>query len=174
MLSHVLVLYAYALKVKHGKIIPAKFTKAFFKTYNDWSCQKKQLYINEFNINGKPMNQFSSLFGGRNVNAIGTICYVLDKELDANIDFFGVVELDQRKSFPDDEIYKRWKEQGMTDGYTDLPLELEDAVGDHKIPRSEGVKLGGVTEYHNLVVTSAVINNIKSNMNPESFKKQIE
>ena len=86
---------------------------------------------------------------------------------------FGIIEMDQRVSFSDEDIYKKWKEQGMKDGYTGDALEFEYAVGDHYIPRSEGVKLGGVTEYDNLIVTSDVNNRIKSNMNPESFKEQV-
>ena len=61
----------------------------------------------------------------------------------------------------------------MKDGYTGQPIELEDCVGDHVIPRSEGIENGGVTEYHNLIVTSASNNSIKSNMNADSFRKQV-
>jgi hypothetical protein len=173
MLSQVLILYANDLKEKYGKIIPAKYVKAFFKVYNDWSCVDKKLYMNELTQNGNQMKEFSSLFGGKNSNALGTICYVLDKEMTKDISSFGIIEMDQRVSFSDEDIYKKWKEQGMKDGYTGDALEFEDAVGDHYIPRSEGVKLGGVTEYDNLIVTSDVNNRIKSNMNPESFKEQV-
>ena len=53
-------------------------------------------------------------------------------------------------------------------------LEFEDAVGDHRIPRSEGIDNGGITEYNNLVVTADVNNRIKSNMNAVSFSKLSE
>ena len=173
MLSQVIILYANDLKEKYGKIIPAKYVKAFFKVYNDWSCVDKKLYMNELTQNGNQMKEFSTLFGGKNSNALGTICYVLDKEMTKDMSSFGIIEMDQRVSFSDEDIYRKWKEQGMKDGYTGEALEFEDAVGDHYIPRSEGVKLGGVTEYDNLVVTSDVNNRIKSNMNPESFKEQV-
>ena len=96
----------------------------------------------------------------------------LDEELEKDISSFGVIELDLR-DFTSEQIYRKWKEQDCLDGYTGKPLDFEDAVGDHIIPRSEGVLLGGVTEEYNLIVTSDVNNRIKSNMNPESFRKQV-
>ena len=179
MLSLVLVLYANELNMTFGKLIPAKYTEAFFKVYDEWSDVKKKLYINELMykggkfIKGSQMKEFNTLFGGKNSNAIGTICYVLDKEMKKDMNSFGIVEMDQRVSFSDEDIYKKWQEQGMKDGYSSHDLDLEDAVGDHVVPRSEGIELGGVTEYHNLIVTSHSNNLSKSNMNPESFKKQV-
>jgi len=172
MVSKVLILYANDLKTTYGKVIPAKYTKAFFKVYDDWSCKTKQLYKDRKAYNGNQMGEFNTLFGGQNVNAINTICSILDEELEKDISAFGVVEIDQT-DFTNEEIYKKWKDQDKKDYWTGYPLEFEDAVGDHLIPRSEGKKLGGVTEYHNLVVTSDVNNRIKSNMNPESFRKQV-
>ena len=131
MLSHILVLYAIDLKNRYGKLIPSKYTKSFFKVYDDWSCDKKKLYIDRTTMNGNQLGQFNTLFGGRNANAIGTICMILDEEVEKDIDSFGIIEIDPRESFTDEEIYKKWKEQGMKDGYTDLPLEFEEAVGDH-------------------------------------------
>ena len=172
MLSQVLILYANDLKTKYGKIIPAKYTEAFFKVYNDWSCQKKELYKDRKTHNGNQMGEFKTLFGGKNVNSLHTICSVLDEELEKDISSFGVIELDLR-DFTSEQIYRKWKKQDCLDGYTGKPLDFEDAVGDHIIPRSEGVLLGGVTEEYNLIVTSDVNNRIKSNMNPESFRKQV-
>ncbi len=172
MLSMVLILYANDLKTKYGKLIPAKYTKAFFKVYNDWSCKTKKLYKDRKTYNGNQLGEFDTLFGGKNVNALNTICSILDEELEKDISAFGVVEIDLR-DFTNEQIYQKWKEQGGLDYWTKLPIDFEDAVGDHFIPRSEGKALGGVTEYHNLVVTSDVNNRIKSNMNPESFMKQV-
>ena len=172
MLSQVLILYANDLKTKYGKLIPSKYTKSFFKVYSDWSCQTKQLYKNGKTYNGNQLGEFHTLFGGKNVNALNTICGILDEELKNDISAFGVVEIDLR-DFTNEQIYQKWKEQGGLDYWTKLPIDFEDAVGDHYIPRSEGILLGGVTEYHNLVVTSDVNNRMKSNMNPDSFSKQV-
>ena len=172
MLSQVLILYANDLKTKYGKVIPAKYTEAFFKVYNDWSCQKKELYKNRKTHNGNQMGEFRTLFGGKNPNALNTICDILDEEVEKDISAFGIVEIDLT-NFSNEDIYKKWKEQNGIDYWTGKPLEFEDAVGDHYIPRSEGVLLGGVTEYSNLVVTSDVNNRMKSNMNPDSFRTQV-
>ena len=172
MLSQVLILYANDLKTNYGKVIPAKYTEAFFKVYSDWSCQKKELYKKRKTHNGNQMGEFRMLFSGKNPNAINTICDILDEEVEKDISAFGIIEIDLT-DFTNEEIYKKWKEQDCRDGWNGKPLKFEDAVGDHYIPRSEGKLLGGVTEYHNLVVTSDVNNRLKSNMNPDSFKKQI-
>ena len=173
MLSHILVLYANDLTNKYGKINSSIYTKKFFEIHDDWSCDKKKLYMNETTFNGKQMTAFKDLFGGRNKNAIGTICKILDKEFEKDNDSFGVVKLDLRKTFSKDDIYLKWKEQKMMDGYSNLPLSLEDAAGDHRIPRSAGIKEGGVTEYPNLVVTSKENNLRKGNMDSKTFKSQL-
>ena len=64
--------------------------------------------------------------------------------------------------------------QGGVDAVTGRTLKREDAVGDHIIPRSEGIENGGVTEPHNLQVISGYNNSIKSNMNDKSFKNQMK
>ena len=71
-------------------------------------------------------------------------------------------------------VLKRWYEQGCIDFYTGLPLDEEDIAGDHYIPRSHGVKAGGVTEYHNLVVCSQSINKQKLNQHGDEFRKQFD
>ena len=173
MLTHVLVLYGNDLRGKYVKLNSAKYTKKFFEVYDNWSCLDKKLYENETTINGSQMGQFKDFFGGRNQNAIGTICKVLDMEFEKDNASFGVIKMDARKSFSKDDIYMKWKEQEMKDGYTGLPLELKDAHGDHIIPRSAGTEAGGVTEYHNLKVTSMENNLRKGNMDGEVFRKQV-
>ena len=119
------------------------------------------------------MEPFNKLFGGKNPKAIGTITYVLDKELKADIDSFGVVELDNRTTFSKADIIRKWEEQGRKCYYTNKPLDIKNIAGDHKIPRSWGIKKGGVTEYHNLVVTSKTLNNKKLNMGSDDFQKLV-
>ena len=114
MLSQVLILYANDLKTKYGKVIPAKYTEAFFKVYNDWSCQKKELYKNRKTHNGNQMGEFRTLFGGKNPNALNTICDILDEEVEKDISAFGIVEIDLT-NFSNEDIYKKWKEQNGID-----------------------------------------------------------
>ena len=170
MVTHILVMYALELKERFGGIIESIYTSAFFDVYDRWSDLDKKLYANRVTHNGKQLNQFDKLFGGLNINAIMTIRGILEEEMLSDKKKFGIIELDPRKTFPPEDIYKKWKEQDCKDHYTGYPLDQEDYTGDHFIPRSEGIANGGVTEYHNLVVTRLEMNGRKSNMNPESFE----
>jgi hypothetical protein len=116
------------------------------------------------------MEPFNKLFGGKNTKAIGTITYVLDKELKADMDSFGVIELDIRETFSKPDIIQKWEEQGRKCYYTGEPLDIKQIAGDHYIPRIWGKKKGGLTEYSNLVVTSKKLNGRKLNMSGDEFK----
>ena len=140
--------------------------------YSDWSCKTKKLYKDKKTYNGNQLGEFNTLFGGKNFNAITTITDILDEELEKDISAFGVVEIDLR-DFTNEQIYQKLKDQGGLDYWLNTPLDFEDAVGDHLIPRSEGVLLGGVTEYDNLVVCSKSLNWKKGNMNGDDFKAML-
>ena len=86
---------------------------------------------------------------------------VLEKNL-TDLNEWGIVETDPRRNFSQDEIYRKWVEQGCKDYYTGEEIALEDCVGDHNIPHSWGVQRGGVTEYSNLIVTCEYHNGQKS------------
>ena len=58
------------------------------------------------------------------------------------------------RAFTRDQIAAKLAEQGFVDGWTGEPLTMDDAVGDHKTPWSEG----GRTTYDNLIVCSARTN----------------
>lgn len=174
MLSTILIQYGYELKNKNGKLNVSTYTNKFFSVYTKWSDIKNRLWNDKFMPNGTPMKPFNEMFGGLNANAIGGICSVLDEELKADTDSFGVVKLDARETFAKGLVLKRWYEQGCIDFYTGLPLDEEDIAGDHYIPRSHGVKAGGVTEYHNLVVCSQSINKQKLNQHGDEFRKQFD
>jgi len=140
------------------------------------------LYINETMDNGNQMKEFNELFNGKNGNAIKTIFKVLDIEYLENPLFpspekevqMGLIKLDPRVSFTRSEILKKWQEQGGKCFYTDEPIDEDDLAGDHFIPRSFGVALGGVTEYSNLVVCSKRTNIKKSNMHGDDFKEMLK
>jgi hypothetical protein len=175
MFSQIIILYGYELKQRYGAMDIPTYISKFFAVYDKWSDTNKKLYMNEFMFGSKTeqMQPFNKLFGGKNSKAIGTITYVLDKELKANMDSFGVIELDPRETFGKADIIQKWEEQGRKCYYTNKPLDIKNIAGDHKTPRSWGVKKGGVTEYHNLVVTSKALNNKKLNMGSEDFEKLV-
>lgn len=176
MLSQMLILYGYEQKLKYGKLVIDDYTKKFFEVYDKWSNTQTKLYSKEkmFGTKNEQMEPFNKLFGGKNQKAIGTITYVLDKELKADIDSFGIIEIDPRETFPKTDIIQKWEEQGRVDYYTGEPLNIKQIAGDHYIPRSWGIKKGGVTEYHNLVVTSKKLNLRKLNMSGDEFKALIQ
>jgi hypothetical protein len=174
MLSQMLILYGYELKSKYGKLITDVYVRKFFSVYDAWSNTKLKLYSNElmFGTQDEQMEPFNKLFGGKNKKAIGTITYVLDMELKKDEDSFGVIEIDAR-DFTKPQIIQKWEEQGRICYFTGNPLELKDIAGDHYIPRSWGVKKGGVTEIDNLVVTSKKLNLRKLNVHGDDFKKML-
>ena len=87
-------------------------------------------------------------------------------------DSFGVVEIDVR-NFSKAQIIQKWEEQGRICFFTGQSLELKDIAGDHYIPRSWGIKKGGVTEIDNLAVTSKKLNLKKLNMHGDDFIKML-
>lgn len=171
MFSQMLILYGYSLKNKYGKLIIETYVNKFFEVYEKWSNTSTKLYTNEFmfGTDDEQMEPFNKLFGGKNPKAIGTITYVLDKELKEDMDSFGVIEIDTR-DFTRDQIIRKWEEQGRVDFYDKQPLDNKKLVGDHYIPRSWGKKKGGITEYDNLVVTSKSHNLKKLNMSGDEYK----
>jgi hypothetical protein len=164
-----MILYARDLKKSHGKINLDLFVTEWFSLAYEWNDTKKKKYEGLFEANGKtPMKPFWDNFGGINSNAINTICNVVD----ANLSNVGI-DIDTR-NFTKKQIVDKLIEQGGLDYYTKKLLKLENAVGDHIIARSEGINNGGVTEMHNLAVTSDFNNRTKSNMSAEAFENQME
>ena len=104
-----------------------------------------------------------------NQNVFNTAKQIVLGELEKNPEGWGFVELDPREKFDKSLIAQRLAENGGVDDYTGESLLLADAVGDHDIPRSWGIALGGVTEYSNLKVTTAFHNNKKLNRNGDQY-----
>jgi len=174
-----LVLYGYELKTKYGKLTTDVYVRKFFDVHKRWSntdlSKGPRLYADEvmFGTQDEQMEPFNKLFGGKNKKAIGTITYILDKEVLEDMDSFGIVELDGRETFTKSQIIQKWEEQDRKCYFTGELLELKDVAGDHYIPRSWGIKKGGVTEMHNLVVTSKKLNLKKSSMHGDDFMKML-
>lgn len=174
MSAMILVLYANEIE-KKGSVIKNRrdYTNAFFATIEKWSDHKTKLYMNETTVGGKQMPPMIELFGGKNENAIATIVKILDKEVAANSKAFGLTKLDSRESFTKEDIFKKWKEQDYKCRYTGRVLAEDELIGDHYIPRSWGIEMGGVTEYSNLAVTDKIINQQKLNMHGDDFIKML-
>ena len=164
-----MILYARDLQKRFGKINLDLFVSEWFRVGTEWNDTKLALYEGLFEANGKtPMKQFWANFNGINSNAINTICNVMDD----NIGNVGI-KIDSR-DFTAKQIDDALIAQGGVDGWTGKPLKRKNAVGDHRIPRSAGIDAGGVTEPHNLVVTSDFNNRTKSNMDGTVFNEQMK
>jgi hypothetical protein len=177
MLSQTLIMYGYELKIKYGKLITDVYVSKFFEVYDKWSntdATKPRLYQNEkmFGTDDEQMEPFNKLFNGKNKKAFSTISYVLDKELKLDEASFGAISIDST-NFSKPQIIQKWEEQGRKCYFTGQSLELKDIAGDHYIPRSWGIKKGGVTEMDNLVVTSKKLNLRKLNVHGDDFKKML-
>ena len=171
MTTQMMVLYADKLQALYGKIDIAQYVSSFFNTWDDWSCLKEKLFADHYDISGKkPLPPFKQLFGGKNANAIGTIFWVLDRELDAGKYTFGITNRDSSRAFPREMVEKRWRAQGCVCYYTEQSLDLEDAVGDHFVPWHKG----GKTVWDNLVVTSKFHNSRKGDMTGTQYEEMLE
>ena len=174
MFSLILTHYGYEMFQQYENMIESVYVEKFLQIYDDWNCETNKLYMNETQYNGKQMGPISASFNGKNKNALETIVKVLDKV--DELEQWGVVELDPRKSFKKDDIMRKAKEQDWICPFTGVSLKdkIKVLVGDHKIPRIKGIKAGGVTEYHNLIVTTHEVNRKKSTMSSEDFSKWCE
>ena len=155
-----------------------KFSKKMVDVVDKWNNPKFYEIDSNGNVryqaNGTtPLGPFKSLWGAFNSNVINTALEIFNKEMGLDPDW-GFVEIDSRVSFSDSDIEKRWNEVGRVCEYTGEPIALKDVVGDHATPRSWGVKMGGVTEYDNLRVTTAYHNGRKLQMNEEAYRAKLE
>ena len=176
MVALVLCLYYQELKGTYGKVNMKDYTDKFFQVYDDWSCPKKELYKGRLqNDKSKALGQFKSLFGGKGSNAMKTIHDVLELNISpSNLNEWGIVEIDSRRTFSEDDKYRKWKEQEGKCYFTGEFIELEDAVADHDIPHAWGVDKGGVTEYDNLIITTQHHNSKKSDkFTAEQYKEEL-
>tara|TARA_R110000796_G_C14534294_1_gene432228 strand:- start:88 stop:1737 length:1650 start_codon:yes stop_codon:yes gene_type:complete len=175
-MAFTLLSYGYEKQQTYGKLDKQKYVDWFFDVHTRWSDIGLGLYANHTfpHDNKKALPQFNQLFGGLNKNAIGAQIYVLDLELKQDKSKAGVIELDSRASFSKSDINRKFFEQGQKCFFTGEQLNISDIAGDHYIARSLGIERGGLTEYHNLVITSPALNNDKDNKSPEEFHKFLQ
>ena len=150
----------------------AKYVNQLFKTYDKW--MDSNVYLGKKQADGKTdMTPFNKLFGGKNSNVFKTAYMIVENEM-INPNDWGFVELDPKRTFSKNDIQKRLAENGGICDYTGEPLSFEDAVGDHYIPHSWGVSLGGMTEYSNLAVTTKFHNLKKLNISGDEYKSKLQ
>lgn len=167
--THILALYYMNLTGRlnsKASVTKSVFANMFISVLEEWNDKDKALFRDESTYNGNPMPPALELFGGYNKNAIMTIKSILDKYDPLE---YGVTFTDDA-SFPKEWIVKKLEEQGGTDYYTGLPLDIDNAEGDHYTAKSAG----GKTEYSNLVVCSRSVNRQKSNMSAKAFIEYCE
>ena len=170
----ILVLYADELQSRFDcKINPQKYVNKFFEVYNKWDDPIQCHNSGMTQLNGNVLPEFSLLYNGKNSNAVGSICQILDLEVADDSTGFGIIQIDPKETFSEDDRYRKWIEQDKKDYYDEFPLDWEDAVGDHFIPRSWGIEAGGNTNYSNLVITSKSNNLRKANRSGEEFQLEI-
>ena len=174
MVALVLCLYYQELKERHGKVDMKSYTNKFFQIYEDWSCPKKELYKGKLQHDKTTaLGQFNRLFGGKNSNALNTIRDVLELNI-TNLSEWGIIKLDPKRIFSEDDKYRKWKEQKGKCYFTGKEIELEDAVADHNIPHAWGVDKGGLTNYDNLIITNQDHNLQKSDKyTAEQYKEKL-
>jgi len=85
---------------------------------------------------------------------------------------FGITLYDSRASFNIKDIRERWKSVGECEELNGTPCDINDVHGDHIIPRSAGVRAGGITEPSNLQVLLEKDNLLKGAKSDEEFKKE--
>ena len=85
---------------------------------------------------------------------------------------FGITLYDSRPSFDISDIRKRWKEVGECEELNGNPCDINDVHGDHKIPRSAGVRAGGITDYPNLQILLKEDNLSKGAKSDVQFKQE--
>ena len=186
MLFAILFANEYKQKLNAGSVNWNNYTKKLLEVWDKWDEESvyafeeiiekgKTKKVVRYQNNGKtPMGPFKALWGALNTNVILTAKKILEMEMSVNPDGWGFVELDSRKTFPKHLIEKRWRENGGICDYTGEKITLDEAVGDHDIPRSWGIKMGGVTEYHNLKITTAYHNGQKLTMTGEAYRLKLK
>ena len=71
----------------------------------------------------------------------------------------GLIEIDNIRTFNEEQRRTKWKEQGQKCAYTGELLKFEDSAADHIIPFSKG----GLTAYWNLAVVNSNLNSKRGN-----------
>jgi hypothetical protein len=176
MLFVILFAKDYKEAMKSGAVDWDLYFEKITGVYDKWNDAS----VYETDVNGDARYQsngttmlgaFKALWGAFNANVIKTASSIVLFEIALDPEW-GFVEID-RSDFTKKQIEQRWEENGGVDDYTDKPIPLEDAVGDHDIPRAWGKDMGGLTIYSNLKITTAYHNGQKLTMTGEAYMAKL-
>ena len=97
----------------------------------------------------------------------------IKKELPEDERELGITLYDDRESFSKEDKYAKWIENGKKDSFGN-EVDIELLEGDHDIPRSRGIRAGGITEPENLKLLTSEDNNAKSDKYTfKEYKKMV-
>ena len=177
MLFTILFASDYKEAMKSGAVDWDLYFEKITDVYDKWNTNA----VYETDINGNARYQsngttmlgaFKALWGSFNSNVIKTASSIVLSEIALDPDW-GFVEID-RSNFTNKQKEQRWEENGGVDDYTGKPISIEDAVGDHDIPRAWGITKGGSTVYSNLKITTAYHNSQKLTMSGEAYMAKLD
>ena len=176
MLFVILFARDYKEAMKSGAVDWDLYFEKITDVYDKWNSasvyEKDENGNSRYQSNGTTMlGAFKALWGSFNSNVIRTASNIVSSEIALDPDW-GFVKID-RSNFTKKQIEQRYEENGGIDDYTGKPIQFEDAIGDHDIPRAWGIAKGGVTEYSNLKITTAYHNGQKLTMTGEAYMAKL-
>ena len=177
MLFVILFAKDYKESMKSGAVDWDLYFEKITNVYDKWNLpsvyEKDENGNSRYQSNGTTMlGAFKSIWGGFNSNVIKTALDIVTSEIALDPDW-GFVEID-RSNFTNKQKEQRWEENGGVDDYTGKPISIEDAVGDHDIPRAWGINKGGLTVYSNLKITTDYHNSQKLTMSGEAYMAKLD
>jgi len=177
MLFVILFAKDYKESMKSGAVDWDSYFEKITNVYDKWNLpsvyERDENGNSRYQSNGTTMlGAFKSLWGSFNSNVIKTAVDIVTSEIALDPDW-GFVKID-RSNFTNKQKEQRWEENGGVDDYTGKPIPIEDAVGDHDIPRAWGINKGGLTVYSNLKITTAYHNRQKLTMSGEAYMAKLD
>lgn len=158
------------IAIDYKKFVP-KFIDIFKKISSDGEFE---IWTSKEKIKRAKGEAFKGYLGEfYNISKIRKSWEWIKEELPEDEREMGITLYDVRESFSKDDKYAKWLENGKKDSLGNkVDFELLD--GDHDIPRSRGIRAGGVTEPENLKLLTSKDNNAKSDKYTfKEYKKMV-
>ena len=158
------------IAIDYKKFVP-KFIDIFKKISSDGEFE---IWTSKEKIKRAKGEAFKGYLGEfYNISKIRKSWEWIKEELPEDEREMGITLYDVRESFSKDDKYAKWLENGKKDSLGNkVDFELLD--GDHDIPRSRGIRAGGVTAPENLKLLTSKDNNAKSDKYTfKEYKKMV-